>query len=81
MKRAALVPVRSFARAKLRLRARFSPQDVDAIQRALLADVLAALHAARKTPPRDRVRPTAQRQLRQVDAVKEAIAMRLLRRA
>jgi 2-phospho-L-lactate guanylyltransferase len=46
MKRAALVPVRSFARAKRRLRARFASQDVDAIQRALLADVLAALHAS-----------------------------------
>lgn len=47
MKRAALVPVRSFARAKRRLRTRFAPEEVDAIQRALLADVLAALQAAR----------------------------------
>jgi 2-phospho-L-lactate guanylyltransferase len=47
VKRAALVPVRSFARAKRRLRARFSPGDVDAIQRALLADVLSALGASR----------------------------------
>jgi 2-phospho-L-lactate guanylyltransferase len=47
VKRAALVPVKSFARAKRRLRERFSAPDVEAIQRALLADVLAALQSAR----------------------------------
>jgi 2-phospho-L-lactate guanylyltransferase len=47
VKRAALVPVRSFARAKRRLRERFSAAEVESIQRALLADVLAALQAAR----------------------------------
>jgi 2-phospho-L-lactate guanylyltransferase len=47
VKRAAVVPVRSFARAKRRLRERFAPEEVEAIQRALLADVLAALQAAR----------------------------------
>lgn len=47
MKRAALVPVRSFARAKRRLRERFSAAEVESIQRALLGDVLAALQTAR----------------------------------
>jgi 2-phospho-L-lactate guanylyltransferase len=45
VKVAALVPVKSFARAKRRLRARFSDPEVDAIGRALLADVLDALLA------------------------------------
>jgi len=45
VKLAALVPVRSFARAKRRLRARFSDREVEAIGRALLDDVLVALLA------------------------------------
>jgi 2-phospho-L-lactate guanylyltransferase len=42
-----LVPVRSFARAKRRLRTRFSSAEVEDLQRALLEDVLALLAAAR----------------------------------
>jgi 2-phospho-L-lactate guanylyltransferase len=48
VKRAAVVPVRSFARAKRRLRERFSQAEVEAIGRALLCDVLEALQGARR---------------------------------
>lgn len=47
MKRAAVVPVKSFARAKRRLRERFAADEVESIQRALVADVLGALRTAR----------------------------------
>jgi len=45
---AALVPVKDFARAKKRLRARFDDRAVERILRALLADVLEALGQARR---------------------------------
>lgn len=48
MKVAAAVPIKSFARAKRRLRARFSQDEVEQIQRTLLADVLHALECARR---------------------------------
>ena len=46
MKVAAAVPVKSFARAKRRLRSRFTPEQVEEILRALLLDVLDALREA-----------------------------------
>ena len=48
MRTAALVPVKDFARAKKRLRARFDDRAVERILRALLADVLGALTAAKR---------------------------------
>jgi 2-phospho-L-lactate/phosphoenolpyruvate guanylyltransferase len=45
---AALVPVKDFARAKKRLRARFDDRAVERILRALLGDVLAALCGAKR---------------------------------
>jgi 2-phospho-L-lactate/phosphoenolpyruvate guanylyltransferase len=45
---AALVPVKDFARAKKRLRARFDERAVERILRALLADVLRALGEAKR---------------------------------
>ena len=47
MKVAALVPVKGFARGKQRLRARFSAREVEAIERAMLEDVLGALLSSR----------------------------------
>jgi 2-phospho-L-lactate guanylyltransferase len=44
---AALVPFKRFTRAKSRLRGRYRDQDVEALGRAMLADVLAALLAAK----------------------------------
>jgi 2-phospho-L-lactate guanylyltransferase len=48
MRTAALVPVKDFARAKRRLRARFDDRAVERILRALLADVLGALTQAKR---------------------------------
>lgn len=48
MRTAAAVPVKDFARAKRRLRVRFDDAAVERILRALLADVLAALHDAKR---------------------------------
>ena len=48
MRTAAVVPVKDFARAKKRLRARFDDRAVERILRALLADVLAALGEAKR---------------------------------
>ena len=48
MRTAAAVPVKDFARAKKRLRARFDDRAVDRILRALLGDVLAALADAKR---------------------------------
>jgi 2-phospho-L-lactate guanylyltransferase len=48
MRTAALVPVKDFARAKKRLRARFDDRAVERILRALLADVLGALAEAKR---------------------------------
>jgi len=45
---AALVPVKDFARAKKRLRARFDDRAVERILRALVADVLGALAEAKR---------------------------------
>jgi len=45
---AAAVPVKDFARAKRRLRVRFDDAAVERILRALLADVLGALHDAKR---------------------------------
>lgn len=47
MRCVALVPFKSFGHAKRRLRSRFSAAEVEAIGRAMLEDVLAALGAAR----------------------------------
>ncbi len=49
----ALVPFKCFTRAKQRLRGRFSDEQVEALGRAMLADVLAALRAV---PALDAVR-------------------------
>lgn len=46
MRTGALVPFKRFTRAKRRLRTRYSDADVEAIGRAMLADVLAALRQA-----------------------------------
>ena len=48
MRTAAAVPVKDFARAKRRLRARFDDRAVERILRALLADVLGALGQAKR---------------------------------
>jgi len=48
MRIAAAVPVKDFARAKRRLRVRFDDAAVERILRALVADVLAALHDAKR---------------------------------
>lgn len=48
MRTAAAVPVKDFARAKKRLRARFDDRAVERILRALLADVLQALCEAKR---------------------------------
>jgi 2-phospho-L-lactate guanylyltransferase len=48
LRTAAAVPVKDFARAKRRLRARFDDRAVERILRALLADVLGALGAAKR---------------------------------
>ena len=48
MRTAAAVPVKDFARAKKRLRARFDDRAVERILRALLADVLGALAQAKR---------------------------------
>lgn len=48
MKVAALVPFKRFTRAKSRLRSRYADAEVVEIGRALLADVLAALGAAKR---------------------------------
>jgi len=45
---AAAVPVKDFARAKRRLRSRFDDAAVERILRALVADVLGALHEAKR---------------------------------
>lgn len=47
MKVAAVVPYKRFTRAKRRLRSRYSDADVEALGRAMLRDVLAALLGAR----------------------------------
>ena len=48
MRVAAAVPVKDFARAKRRLRSRFDDAAVERILRALVADVLGALHEAKR---------------------------------
>ena len=48
MKVAAVVPFKCFTRAKRRLRAKYSEAEVEEVVHALLADVLAALRAARE---------------------------------
>lgn len=48
MRTAAAVPVKDFARAKRRLRQRFDDAAVERILRALVADVLGALHEAKR---------------------------------
>jgi len=48
LRTAAAVPVKDFARAKRRLRARFDDRAVERILRALLADVLGALGEAKR---------------------------------